>query len=332
MTQKVTIKTIARDLGISHMTVSRALSNSPKVKDETRRVVLQKAHELGYIKNAAATAMRGHKQTIIGLLLPNLVNEFYARFADGLARRLKLKSDHLQLIIHLTNDDPRLEKEALCKLNEIQAKSVILVPCPDPDIAPPKNFKDLEVIQLIRNQQLNIPSRSVLVDDRAAIMDAVIHLYEQGHEKIGFIGGQTLLSSGSERLLAFQSAVAKTGLNVSPKNIFTGPPTFENGFQAAETLILKKDISALVCGGVELSNGALNACLERGISMPEKLAFIGYGDPSYYQWMAGGISTIKIPITPMVDYTIQLLKEEPDAVPAHHRLKAVFIPRHSSLG
>ena len=79
MSNRVTIKSIAKDLGISHMTVSRALSDNPKVKAETRTAVILRAQELGYVKSGAAKAMRGDQTTIVGLLLPNLANEFYAR-------------------------------------------------------------------------------------------------------------------------------------------------------------------------------------------------------------------------------------------------------------
>ncbi len=104
MSNRVTIKSIARDLGISHMTVSRALSDHPNVRPDTRKAVQDHARKVGYVKNAAAKAMRGDGTKIVGLLLPNIVNEFYARFANTLAQSCE---DHsLHLIIHLTNDDP----------------------------------------------------------------------------------------------------------------------------------------------------------------------------------------------------------------------------------
>ena len=70
---RATIKSIARDLDISHMTVSRALSGNPNVKAGTRALILARAKELGYVKSAAANAMRGGQSAIIGLLLPNIV-------------------------------------------------------------------------------------------------------------------------------------------------------------------------------------------------------------------------------------------------------------------
>ena len=76
VSRRVTIKSIAKDLGISHMTVSRALSNHPNVLQETRDAVQKRARELGYVKSAAAKAMRGDDTRIVGLLLPNILNDF----------------------------------------------------------------------------------------------------------------------------------------------------------------------------------------------------------------------------------------------------------------
>ena len=91
---RVTIKSIARDLGLSHMTVSRALSGHGNVHPDTRDKVLARAREVGYVRSSAANAMRGDPTGIVGLLLPNIVNEFYARFANTLALLCADRTSH----------------------------------------------------------------------------------------------------------------------------------------------------------------------------------------------------------------------------------------------
>ena len=121
MSERITIKTIASDLGVSHMTVSRALSGHPSVRRETREAIVKRAAELGYTRNAAARAMRGDGTQIVGLLLPNILNEFYARFANSLA--LACEEGGYHLIIHLTNDDALVERQSLGRLREVQAEA-----------------------------------------------------------------------------------------------------------------------------------------------------------------------------------------------------------------
>ncbi|KAH0488220.1 MAG: hypothetical protein KVP17_005226, partial [Porospora cf. gigantea B] len=193
------------------MTVSRALSNNPKVKDETRTLVLKRAQELGYVKSVAAKAMRGEKTTVVGLLLPNLVNEFYARFADNLAAALERNG--LQVVIHLTNDDIEMERQSLLRLHEIQAQAVVMVPAPGMLEEEAFYLKDMRVIQLIRQRTLKTASSAILIHDAAAIMEAVEVLAGQGHKRIGYLGAQQYLSSGNERLHAFRAGMQAVGLS-----------------------------------------------------------------------------------------------------------------------
>lgn len=317
---RVTIKTIAKDLGISHMTVSRALSDHPNVQKETRELVRKRAAELGYVKNAAATAMRGDGTRIIGLLLPNIVNEFYARFANVLASICETYA--FQLIIHLTNDDFITEQHALQQLREVQANAVVVVPAPvDPEdrTRPAVRLEGIKVIQLIRRRPMNGRESAILVDDTKAISSAVEHLRRQGHSKIAYIGADASLSSGQNRLKAYLAGLETCGLTPDSALIKTAPPSFQMGGNSANALIGSKKATAVVCGGFEISNGALNALLTSGMKPGEAIAFIGYGDPSFYTWIEGGISTIGVPVTPLAEQALDLLRdkdaqESPDRV------------------
>jgi LacI family transcriptional regulator len=308
VSKRVTIKSIAEDLGISHMTVSRALSDSPKVKEDTRRVVRQRARELGYVKSVVASAIRGDQTMIVGLLLPNLVNEFYARFADSLAKYLELRGQ--QLIIHLTNDDIDKERQAILKLREIQAHGVVMVPAPGMVEYEENYLRDLRIIQLIRKRALNISSTAALVDDSGAIIEAVHHLASQGHSRIAYIGGEPSLSSGYSRLSAFLGGMEEAGLVPRADTTLTDMPSFGMGYTSAQTLLNRDTATAIICGGFEISNGALSALLERGLNLPRDISFIGYGDPSFYRWVGGGVSTIKVPVEDLAGKTVELLGPE----------------------
>ena len=323
MSRRVSIKSIAQDLGVSHMTVSRALSNHPNVRAETRDRILTHARNVGYVKSAAAKAMRGDKTPIVGLLLPNLVNEFYARYADSCARRCE--ESGLQLLIHLTNDNRAKEEEAIRKLQEVQARAIVMVPAPGDGEGDEKLLGNIRVVQFIRKREMAGDYVTLKVADRGAIIEAVTHLARLGHERVGYIGGEPRLSSGKDRLQAFRAGMRKNGLKARSDLIITDSPSFNMGHQAAKKLVKSSAVSAIVCGGFEISNGALQCCLENRVAVNEELAFIGYGDPSYYRWLAGGISTIKVPVGPLADKTIALLKN--DVMKKDHSLEARFIPR-----
>lgn len=305
MSGRVTIKSIAQDLGLSHMTVSRALSGHPSVHADTRQAVLGRARTLGYVKSAAASAMRGDTTRIVGLLLPNLVNEFYAQFADTMARACEERALHL--VIHLTNDDEVNERQAILRLREVQASAVVMVPTPVADPASTATVEGMRVVQLIRKRDL---APALLIDDASAIAEAVDHLVGSGHRRIGFIGANLQLSSGRERFTAFRDSLQRNGVAMRDTLAITAAPSFRMGHDSVLALLDGKEaMTALVCGGFEISNGALDACLERGLRFPDDLAFVGYGDPAAYRWIAGGITTIRLPVAEMATGAVCRLAE-----------------------
>lgn len=306
---RVTIKSIAKDLGISHMTVSRALSNHPNVLKETRDAVLRRAEELGYVRSSAAAAMRGDDTRIVGLLLPNITNEFYARYANALA--LECDRRALHLIIHLTNDDIRLEAEALRRLREVQAGSVVMVPAPGK--ADPPLPRDMRTIQLIRRRT---DGETVLVGDAAALSDAVVQLAGAGYRRIGYIGADTALSSGRDRRAAYRAGLDRAGLAVDEALEMTGAPTEELGRAGAEALVAA-GADAILCGGFEISGGALTTWLET-VATGRTLGFVGYGDAVSYAWMRDGVASVSVPVEALAERTAALLsREHPGADPTH---------------
>ena len=306
MSGRVTIKSIARDLGVSHMTVSRALSDHPNVRPELRRSIRDRAAELGYVRSAAASAMRGDGAPVVGLLLPGLVNEFYARFADAFGRCCE--DLELHLTIHLTNDDAERERLSIRRLRELDAGAVVMVPTRGAAATLESLPPDMRIIHLIRRGSRPRRANALLVDDGVSIAEAVSHLAAAGHVRIAYIGAGRTLSSGRERLRAYTEAVQRHDLDPDPALVRTEPPSFDMGRTSALTLVRgKARPTALVCGGVEMSNGALDACLGAGLSLPDDLAFVGYGDPSFYRWIHGGISTIALPVDELVREAASML-------------------------
>ncbi|MGQ7848622.1 LacI family DNA-binding transcriptional regulator [Granulosicoccus sp. 3-233] len=290
---RVTIKSIARDLGISHMTVSRALSGSKQVNPATRQKICDYAEQVGYVRSSAASAMRGDPTAIVGLLLPNIVNDFYARFANALS--LMCAEAGFDLVIHLTGDDIAQEVQCLTRLQALQVRIVLRVPAPRREGQAPYPVNGPDLINLIRTVEGETSRGDLMIHDDLAIRQAVAHLQSQGHSRIAYIGGAEALSSGRLRLRAFTRGLAENGLDIHDELVFTGSPGQRVGHECALALLdMDKGPDALICGGFELSSGALNACLERSIALPEQLAFVGYGDPAFHQWICGGVTTIAL--------------------------------------
>ncbi|MFC7292732.1 LacI family DNA-binding transcriptional regulator [Hirschia litorea] len=331
MSTKVTIKTIAADLGVSHMTVSRALSSHANVRPELREKILKRAEELGYVRNAAALAMRGDTLPSIGLLIPNLRNEFYAHFADALTSICNEQS--INLLIHLTHDDIAKEEHALTLLKEAQAQTVIMVPSPAPVHYTSTHTSGLNIIQFIRTHpRIDQPS-NLLIDDAPAILEALQHLSQSGHSKIAYIGADKSLASGQQRYDNFLKAAQACQIDITTSPILTGPPTRDYGYNSVRHILeTSPQTTALICGGFDISVGATNALLKDTGSLPAHFGFVGYGDPSFYQWIGNGISAIALPMESLARKAIEHLmtyKMEKHFTPLVFTQTAEFIRRNS---
>lgn len=306
------------------MTVSRALSAHPNVNPKTKQMVLQRAREVGYIKSHAANAMRGGSTGIVGLLLPNIVNDFYARFANELG--LLCSDAGLDLLVNLTNDEPAREQNCILRLLSLQASSIILVPPPGGTPLTALAGSDTHVIELIRTRA--DAHSTLLVEDEHALSDAVQQLAARGCSRIAYIGADATLSSGRRRQRAYRAAMRKAGLEIDPQLVRLGDPGRTFGMASmTDLLALDAPPHGVLCGGFEISNGALESCLDRGIQFPDQLAFVGYGDPDLYRWLAGGISTINIEPEHLVRRALALVlagKDEPTPPLAHVEAKLVL--------
>lgn len=312
------------------MTVSRALSGSEHVNAATRKKVCEYAEQVGYVRSSAASAMRGDPTAIVGLLLPNIVNDFYARFANSLG--LLCAEAGFDLVIHLTGDNREQEVSCLMRLQALQARIVFRVPAPRNSEQAPRALNGLDLVNLIRTVDDELSVGELLISDEQAIRQAVAHLHDIGRCRLAYIGASETLSSGRQRLQAFTEGLAENGLPLHDNLVFTGPPGLAMGHDSMQAILDVTDkADALVCGGFEISNGALNACLERGIRMPEQLAFVGYGDPAFYQWISGGVSTIALSGQEVAGRAIDMIgKLTSNGEGGWHSVAATFIRRQSA--
>jgi AcrR family transcriptional regulator len=107
----VTIRDVAKALNISHTTVSRALADSPKISDETKSRVRAVVAQMGYVPSASARMMRGRRSSLVGLIIPDVQNDFYATVAKIVAD--SLASHSMQLLLSVTDDNPERELREL---------------------------------------------------------------------------------------------------------------------------------------------------------------------------------------------------------------------------
>lgn len=290
----VTLRDIAARLGLSHSTVSRALSGHPGINPETRARVLAAAQALGYVANASARALRGSRSTLIGLVIPDIQNEFYAAVARLVTETLARSG--YQTVLAVTDDDALREAESLRDLVEARAAGVIITPCATPRSDTLTLLRRMPVVQLARTHA-RIDADSVVIDDHAGIYAATQHLLVMGHRHIAYIGSHAGLSTGAARLQGFYDAHADAGVSVDDSRVLLGVPRPAIA-QEALSRLMRQAIApdAVVTGSSELTLGALLAAQSQHYAIPRQFSLTGYGNPAWFSLVCEGISTVQLPV------------------------------------
>lgn len=289
---EVTIRDLARALNISHTTVSRALANSPKISEATKLRVRTVAAEMGYVPSASARLMRGRQSSLVGLVIPDIQNDFYATVAKFVADAMAARS--MQLMLSVTNDDPVRESRELRTLLELRPAGVIIVPSPALQPDTEALLRNLCTVQLLR-KHAGLNGNAVLIDDRKGIYMATRHLLDYGHRRIAYIGGATDISTGRERLAGFHTALKER--NIEPGPVVLGLPRPEFARHAITSIMnTRTRPTGVVFGSSELTLGALQALRALGLEWPRDVSLVGYHDPPWFELAERGITTVRLPV------------------------------------
>ena len=205
----ISIKDIARHLGIAHSTVSRALHDHPYTNRDTKERVRRAAEKLGYIPHAAARALRGNRGVMVGLIVPNIASEAFAAAAQILSHRC-LK-EGLQIVLAVSEDDADIEYGHVAALRAARAAGIVIAPSSAPRDKTIALLRSVPTVQYARHHS-RIAAPSVVVDSERGIALATEHLLQLGHRRIAYLGPDRANSTGADRLSGFLDAHRKFGL------------------------------------------------------------------------------------------------------------------------
>lgn len=288
----VTIRDIAAQLGISHTTVSRALAGHPKINSLTKARVRAAADAMGYVANASARTIRNARSLLVGLVIPDIQNDFYASVAKRVADMLAAKG--YQLALSVTEDDPEREMRDVRAMLEARAAGVIVTLTSAPRKETLAMLRQVRAVQLVR-RHADLETDAVIIDDQSGTHAATHHLVQYGHRSIAYIGTTTAMSSGRARFEGFRQALAQAGLDSGTH--WLGPPRPEFARQAISLMLrLKTRPTGLVLGSSELTLGALQGLQAGGIQYPQQISIVGYGDPPWFSLVGSGITTVSLPV------------------------------------
>ncbi len=288
------MKDIAKDLGVSVITVSKVLRNHPDIGDATRERVLKRMRELNYQPNLAARALVTGRTFCLGFIVPDLVHPFFAQVAKGLSGFVRNHS--YGLLLASSEEDAQLERQ---EIEQMLARSVdaLIVASAQWTV---ESFRRIEESKtpyvLIDRQFLGLPANFIGIDDQRAGMMATEHLISVGCRRIAHIRGPEV-STAIGRLAGYRLALSKHGLDAPDGLVVmeaTGDEAAElSGYQAMSKLLkLEPRPDGVFCYNDPAAMGAMQAILNAGLRIPEDIAVIGCGNVLYASALRVPLSTI----------------------------------------
>ncbi|ALN93693.1 LacI family DNA-binding transcriptional regulator [Lysobacter gummosus] len=317
-----TIYDIAKHVGVSAGTVSRALSRPDKVLPATRKRIEEAAAALAYVPNTVARTLKTQRSGKILVTVPDIANPFFAQILQG-AEEAAQAADYAVLLGDTQNRPDREERYAQM-LPRNEADGLIVLGHRLPPTAR-EIVKRLGVTAPVVNgcefdPTLGIPS--VHIDNAAASRAAMEHLYGLGHERIAVVGGPPDNPLHQQRLEGVKAAARAKG-RLRSLTIAPGDFSVESGYVAAKKLLSYASApTAAFCFSDQMALGVLAACRDLAIRVPEDFSIVGFDDLESSRYLTPPLTTISQPMREIGVRAVHLLL----AI-----IEAVEVPRQQTL-
>ncbi|PHK94937.1 hypothetical protein CR162_10910 [Pseudoroseomonas rhizosphaerae] len=336
---RVTIKDLARGLGMSVATVARAFHPGGAIAPGTRAAVLRRAEEMGYHPNALARGMITRRTGIVGVVVSDLANPFYPAALERLTSRLQRAGYNVMLVV--------TEPEGAAAASEAAALRLLLSYQPECAIvlattlssAASRACREAGTPLLFLNRHPGDPEAAAIVCDNARGGAAMAdHLIDGGATRLAFVGGRADASTNAERRAGFLARCAERGLPAPcewPPEGREGAFTYAAGQQAARALLGQAaPPRAVLCANDILAIGFQEVARDEfGLRVPRELAIAGFDDIPMAAWPAHDLTTLRQPVEAMFDAALDWIGRLGQGIPfpaAPLRLAGTLVARGST--
>ena len=270
---------VAKRAGVSISTVSRTINSTGKISAKTQSLVRKAMRELNYRPNRVARRLRSRRGNsgLLGLIIPNIQNQFFADMARGVED--VAYANGFAVILCNYDEDPGKELFYLDVMQSESVDGIIIPPLHDNDMAVRKVAQSGLPVVCVDRTLKDFDLDKVEVDNRRGARDAVRYLIEKGHKRIAIITGPRQSSTGRDRLSGYRDAHAEAGLEVDEELVCHGDFKESCGNECTGKLLdLPNPPTALFTCNNLMTIGALHAVANRGVKIPDQLAIVGFDD------------------------------------------------------
>lgn len=301
--RKPTMSDVAKLAGVGTMTVSRVLSESVPVSEETAQRVKVAIEQLNYRPNELARAFRGQKSKTIGLILPYLYDPFFANCAHAVTSVAKERG--YSVIITTSNEDPDTEFLEAEQMLQRHVDGLVVIPA---------RFRQSRLTRALFgktpvvafDRPVSDPALDVvLVQNIAGARRMIEHLIEHGHQRIAFMGLSRSLFTINSRFLGYRRALQNAGLQ---EDAFFGCESYEETLRALQDKLRRPNApTAILTSNTLATRFVLSALMHLGVKMPSDIAFAGFDDFDMAEFTSPPLTVVRQPALEMGRVATSLL-------------------------
>lgn len=290
-----TIKDVAALAGVSFTTVSHVLNDTRPVSADARRRVLAAVEEIGYLPSAVARSLRKSETKIVGVLVPNVQNPFFAELVCGVEECCRLAG--YSVFLCNSDNDPKRQQQYMRTLLEKRVDGLLLSSAGD-DEALARIFK-LASVPSVTVDRLVPGARAdrVSVHNQQGAYNAVKHLIDLGHQRIACISGPAEFEVARERIEGWRRALTERGLPADDGLVIESDFSSPGGHEAVRRLLRAHGSGPQRVTGIFASNdmmaiGALRAAAELDFKVPQQLSVVGFDDIELSSYVFPALTTV----------------------------------------
>ncbi|MDR7222380.1 LacI family DNA-binding transcriptional regulator [Aminobacter aminovorans] len=304
--QRVTIKDIAKRANVGVGTVSRVLNDHPLVSEEVRANVKAIIAELRYKPNLLAQNMRSSSSKTFGIVVPNLVNPFFAELVQAVEEAARAHHRHVYLMTSL--DDAASEQECIDSMETRRVDGIVLIPADSHEVSRARRGARIVLVDRIGKGQAGIGANHFTGARLAAE-----RLLELGHRRIAIIAGPQNAVTAAARLEGFMSVMAPIydELDIDPADfVFSGPFDMPTGAAGARKLFSfpeNRRPTAIFASSDQQAMGAMRAIFDLGLSIPRDISILGYDGIPVTDMVTPRLATIAQPVKEIAEAVVAAL-------------------------
>jgi LacI family transcriptional regulator len=288
-----TLADIARAAGTSLSTASRALSGRGYVSAGVRRRLMEAAEQFGYVPDASARTLKQRTSRVVGVVVSDLSDPFYAQVAAGVEQTLR--DEGYQVVLVTDNNQGGEEVAAARTFLALRAPGVIITPVGSEATALLRQ-QGVAVVEVDR-QLAPGECDAVVLDNVQAANDAMTHVLELGHQRIGLLTVDTDWTSDAGRLRGYRAALRRARISFDPALVVkVAPSESEAGIERQiRDLLGRKGLTAIVASNNVLTVRAWHVLRRAGIRLPHDMSLVGFDDVPWMDMVTPGITVVAQP-------------------------------------